>query len=405
VRNYLQLARPGLTPQLWALLAGLFVMNMSFFMMAPFLAVYVSDTMGMGAVAAGTVLMVTAISQKGLMWLAGIAADRYGHRRALLGGLALRVAGYVLYAFAGSMAQLIVAAMLSGLGGALFTPAVRSAIATLAPPGKRTVAFALRNLLNNSGTAIGPMLGAFLVSFSMRLVFLASASIYAFMLLVFLVFFKKIVTLRSDGAGFRKLLASVMSHRRFVVLTLLNAGVWILYAQLTTAMPLAAAGMVADKGQIGLLLTVNGLTILLLQYPATVLVTNMLRPLSTITLGVLLMTAGLASVAVAPSFQWLLFSVVLLSIGEMLVFPTMDTVVADMAQAENIGTFYGFSMMASGIGGSLGNYLGGWSIALAAVWRLPDLPWIFFGAIGAITTVSFLKFSRQAVRLPLQRAA
>lgn len=393
----LQLARPGLNPQLWALLAGLFVMNMSFYMMSPFLAVYVSDTMELGVVAAGIVLMVTAISQKGLMFLAGIAADRYGHRMALLGGLALRVAGFVWYALAANMATLIPAAALSGLGAALFTPAVRSAIATLAPPEKRTMAFALRNLFNNAGTAIGPMLGGFLVRVSMKLVFLVSASIYAIMLLVFMIFFKKIITLQSDSVSLRQLMTSTLSNYRFILLTLLNIGVEILYAQLIMALPLKAAGMVANNGQIGSLLTTNGLTILILQYPA-ILVTNFLRPLSTITTGTLLMTVGLASVALAPTFQWLLVCVIVFSIGEMLVLPTMNTVVADLGRNGNIGTLYGFFMMSSGIGGSLGNYLGGWAIALAVHYQMPSMPWLFFGAIGTITTVSFLQFSRMAGR-------
>ncbi|WP_449062668.1 MFS transporter [Planomonospora algeriensis] len=86
------------------------------------------------AAVTGVVLEVRNLSQQGLFLIGGSAADRLGARGVIIAGCALRTAGFALFAFGATVPLLLAAAVLSGLAGALFNPAVRAYVAVAAWP-------------------------------------------------------------------------------------------------------------------------------------------------------------------------------------------------------------------------------------------------------------------------------
>src|SRR6202012_2866118 len=90
-----------------------------------------------------------------LLTPAGPLGDRYGRRRALLGGLAVFAGGSALAAFASGTGTLITARVVMGLGAAFVMPATLSILNSVFPPKERPQAIAAWSAVTGAGVLVG----------------------------------------------------------------------------------------------------------------------------------------------------------------------------------------------------------------------------------------------------------
>jgi EmrB/QacA subfamily drug resistance transporter len=108
-----------------------------------------------------------------LILLGGSLGDRFGRRRIFVIGVAWFTAASLLCAVAPSATLLVLARMLQGIGGALLTPGSLAMIESSFRPADRARAIGAWSGLGGIVTAIGPLLGGFLVAaVSWRAIFL-----------------------------------------------------------------------------------------------------------------------------------------------------------------------------------------------------------------------------------------
>ncbi|GGE12346.1 MFS transporter [Aureimonas endophytica] len=110
----------------------------------------------------GLLTMTFQVTASLLQPAVGIVTDRWPMPYSLPVGMASTLVGLVLLAYAGSFGLLLVAASLVGFGSAIFHPE-SSRVARLASGGRHGFAQSLFQLGGNAGTAIGPLLAAFVV--------------------------------------------------------------------------------------------------------------------------------------------------------------------------------------------------------------------------------------------------
>ncbi len=100
----------------------------------------------------------------------GSLSDRFGRRKVILLSLAGSSIDYVIMALAPTLAWLFVARCISGFTAGILA-AANAYVADVTPPEKRAQSFGLLGAAFGLGFVIGPLLGGFLGSYSLRLPF------------------------------------------------------------------------------------------------------------------------------------------------------------------------------------------------------------------------------------------
>ena len=109
------------------------------------------------------VLSVYTIVTAAVLIPAGVVADRVGHRRVALIGLATFVIGSSTGALSPNVSVLIAGRVVQALGGAMLGPAAVALLLDAVPATRRTFAMSIWSAVGSVATASGPSLGAWLV--------------------------------------------------------------------------------------------------------------------------------------------------------------------------------------------------------------------------------------------------
>jgi len=118
-----------------------------------------------------------------LILLGGSLGDRHGRRRIFVLGVALFTVASLLCAIAPTAEALIGARLLQGVGGALLTPGSLAMIEATFQPSDRSRAIGAWSGLGGVATALGPLLGGYLVdAVSWRAIFLINLPLGVFVI-------------------------------------------------------------------------------------------------------------------------------------------------------------------------------------------------------------------------------
>lgn len=155
-------AAVGRHPQRWLILGVICLAQLTVLLDNTVLSVAIpSLTTELHASTADVQWMINAYSlvQSGLLLTAGNAADRYGRKKMLVAGLAVFGVGSLAAGLAQSSGQLIAARAGMGIGGALLITTTLAVIVQIFDDEERIKAIALWSTVNSLGFAAGPVLG------------------------------------------------------------------------------------------------------------------------------------------------------------------------------------------------------------------------------------------------------
>jgi DHA1 family multidrug resistance protein-like MFS transporter len=371
------------------LLANSFLMIFGYFTIISVFALHFKRDLRFTAAMIGLALALRSLTQQGLDIFGGAFADRVGFRASISLGCMIRVMGFLGMGFAQTLPQLLIACFIAGFGGMFFDAAGSAALAALLPVEDRQRTFALQATLNNVAAAIGPVLGiAVFARFGFRPVAFLAAAIFLWIGLQTYVWLPQRIGRASGQTAARSLplqqvMREIFARRAFVWVVLLQMGFWALTAQITLTAPLAAAHL-SGASSVAVLLGLNALLAIPLQYPLVRLVERRMSAVQLLGLSMLLSGVGLAMFFVAPDFTWEIIGICIATIGGLAVGPTMASITAQIAPPRALAAFYGFSAIGVGVGGAIGQYFGG---SLFDLQRAAHLPWLMAVCLAALTAV------------------
>nr|WP_082860242.1 MFS transporter [Alloactinosynnema sp. L-07] len=389
--------------------------NTGFYLLMPYLADHLAVDLGMAVWLVGLVLGVRNLAQQGMFLVGGTLADRFGVKRMIVAGCALRTVGFALLAAVHSTPALIVASAATGFAGALFNPAARAYLA-LDAGGRRVEAFALFNVFYQAGVLVGPLLGLALVAVDFRLAAGVAAAVFACLT----VLQWRALPARPPedrSAGSRSVLADwrrVVGNRAFRLFSLTMIGTSVLSFQVYLALPLEIR-RVAGSEQAGVvgtaaLFVASGLVAVLGQVRLTAWCKRRLRPARTMVLGAVLMGSAFLPTALtallqppAPADGWIgqvgafapaVIGAALLTAGTTVLYPfEMDTVVG-LSGGTLVATHYGFYNTVAGIGIAAGNLGVGGVLDVARDTGIAALPWLVLIAVAAASAAGLVVLDR-----------
>ena len=367
------------------LLGAQLVFNLGFYAVVPFLAGAMGTEYGLGAAAIGLVLGARTFSQQGMFLLGGMLADRWGARRAVLTGCLVRIAGYTTLAAASDFALFLLGAVLTGAGGALFSPALESRLshadqpAGTEGPGRRTgrqrSVFVWLAITGEIGAVLGPVLGSFLLGWGFdAALFLGIGVFTAVTVLLWYLLPAEPAHPQPDRAAGTPTAApsaagprwACLRDRRFVTFCALAGVKMLAYHQLYFAVPVELGRRGLDGAWLGALFLLASVLTLLLQLPVSAAGLRM-GPGAALAVGFVLeagaftlvaatsMHPGTASGSMAP----LMGAVAVLILGHMLLTPTILSLIPSFVPAHGPtsgrGAYYGLAATCGGITVLAGN--------------------------------------------------
>ncbi|TDZ44524.1 Multidrug resistance protein MdtH [Mycobacteroides franklinii] len=388
------------------LMVNQFAINVGFYMLMPYLAGYLAGPLGLAAWMVGLVLGVRNFSQQGMFLVGGTLADRFGYKPLIVAGCLLRVAGFLMLVFVGSLPAILIASAATGFAGALFNPAVRAYLA--ADSGERRVqAFAVFNVFYQAGILFGPIIGLALTAWDFRITCAVAAAVFAVLTVIQLMALppnraEQDVDRQPVLADWR----SVVSNKAFLLFSGAMIGSYVLTFQVYLALPLQAALLTSDKKSETVLVTsifvVSGLVAIAGQVRLTGWLSARFGPSRSLVLGMLVIAAAFVPLALLPSaaagsvpaIVALLLAAALLAVGTIATFPfEMDTVVR-LARNRLVATHYGLYNTIVGVGILAGNLLTGSIFGYSQQHGKPALLWVSLTGIGLVCGAALFALRR-----------
>lgn len=383
--------------------------NTGFYLLVPYLALHLSEDLGMSAAVVGIVLGVRNLSQQGLFLIGGTASDRLGARGVIIAGCALRTVGFGLFALGDGLPVLLAASVLSGLAGALFNPAVRAYLA-LEAGERKAEAFALFNVFATTGALIGPLLGSALLLVDFRASALTAAGIFA----VLTVAQALVLPAREVAPSGNSVVADwreAIGNRGFLAFALAMVGMFTMENQLYLLLPDGARRATGWEGAAGLVFLIGTLANLWLQLRVTRALKERGSRARWISAGLALMglsfvppmavsgygTApdGLADAALRT--LPVLAGALLLYLGVMMAQPFVMELIPGFGRPELTGTYFGLFYVVSGIAAAVGNTIVGWAMDAGERTDAPWLPWACCLAFGLASAAGVARLHRRRI--------
>jgi MFS family permease len=392
-----------LPPGFWILAATEGLMAAGYAMSFPFLAVYLSSQRGMpmqwvGAFLAGSML-VASLAQ----YIGGEVSDAIGRRKVMVYSLALRALTIAVIAWAvysrAPLWTIFVSHPVSMFIGSFFHPAARSWVADYTPPAGRMKAYGFLRMGTNAGWALGPALGGFLAAGSYTLMFFVTALVFVACTVIVSLTVKDLPGLASgsfDSPGLSGA-ASALADKTFLRFCIFTFTMAAVMGQLVVSTSLYSKSYLGlTEMQIGLLFSVNGLLVVLLQYFVTRLL-EARRITTGLAVGALAYGAGYLLFGYAPAFFFAAAAIVVVTLGELAVSPGLQALGANMAPRAQKGRYLGVQGVFQQVGSSAGILIGSNAIGLISpVFR--EGPWFIIAALAVVSCAGFLSLGRRLTR-------
>jgi MFS family permease len=328
----------ALPQPVWLLCAGTFVNRFGSFVFT-FLVLYLVDR-GYSAAEAGAVVSVYGVGNLVSALAGGALADRIGRRPTIALSMFSSSATMLALSQADGLALLVVLTALAGLTAELYRPAAGALLADLIPPELRVTGFGAYRLAINAGFAAGPAVAGVLAERSYTWLFVGDAITSAAFGVLALVALPKGGPPRRVDERRGEALRAIAHDRAFTLFLVASTLGALVYFQMSAALPLHVEASGLSPTVYGLLISLNGALIVVLELPLTVFTQRRPRR-PVIALGFALLGIGFGLTAVADTAPALAATVLVWTLGEIVCAPVSGAYVADLAPVHLRGRYQG----------------------------------------------------------------
>ena len=380
----------------WVYNLIVFIDRLGGFMLYPFFALYLTKKFDIGMSTVGILFAVFSISGMVGSALGGALTDRMGRKVVIVASLILSSLSALGMGFAPTLGIFIAVVVVVGTLSSIGHPAHEAVVADLLPPEKRAEGYGIIRVVFNIAVIIAPPIAGLLIANSYLTLFVVDAviSLISVLIVIFALPETKPQTLahaqpetmKQTFAGYGR----VFKDTPFVAFIGVTVMMTLVYMNMNSTLGVYMRdqhGM--PEINFGALLSLNAVIVVVLQFWVARRLEKY-KPMLMMAAGSLLYAIGFAMYGFVSGFVLFAVAMIIITIGEMIVSPFQQSVVANFAPEAMRGRYMAVSGLSWSVAFTIGPYFAGLILDSAN----PELLWIVCGFIGLLATLGFTLLNR-----------
>ncbi|MEK5207919.1 MDR family MFS transporter [Psychrobacillus sp. FSL H8-0510] len=386
----------------WFLIIGMFINTMGNSFLWPLHTIYMHEHLGQTLTMAGIVLMINAGTGVIGNLLGGYLFDRIGGYKSIMFGIILSMISLMLLTFWHGWPEYIWFVAILGFSGGIIFPSMYALVGSVWPEGGRK-AFNAIYLSQNLGVALGPAVAGLVADHNINNIFLANLLTYVLFLVVAGVYYRKMGLAPNINASVLKSSKKIKQKAPFYALLIVTIGymfTWVAYVQWTSTISTHVLDLGITLKQYSLLWTINGGLILAAQPLIKPIINRLEHKIKTqMILGIAIFMASFVVVSYAEDYTMFIVAMVILTLGEVFIWPAVPTLAGQLAPKGREGFYQGIVNSMATIGRMIGPLAGG---ILVDVYGIQAMFFVFTLLIG-LAIIPTLLYDRPLKKAELEK--
>jgi MFS family permease len=389
---------------LWLLIIGMAVNVTGSSFLWPLNTIYIHEHLGKSLSIAGVVLMLnSAASVIGNLY-GGSLFDKIGGYKSINLGISITLSALIGLTFWHGWPAYIIFQIIIGFGTGIIFPAMYAMAGSVWKEGGRK-AFNAIYVAQNLGVAIGAALGGIVADYSFEYIFFANTIMYVLFMFIAVFGYKGISSESSKQGNHLKEALTETGRKNLYAILILCIGYllcWVAYVQWQTTIATYTQEINISLTQYSLLWSVNGAIIVLGQPLLNGVLKQMTATLKVqILIGIAIFIISFLIAGNAHAFSGFLVAMIILTIGEMFIWPAVPTIAFDLAPKGREGFYQGIVNSTATGGRMIGPLLGG---ILVDLYSMSALFYVLIGLFGIaiVTTLAYDRLLRTEKKLNIK---
>ncbi len=328
----------------WIVVTVSFIDGIGGTLLFPFFALYITQKFGVGMTQAGILLGLSALFGLIGSMVGGALTDKFGRKQLILFGLIFSAISTLGFGFVNKFALLFPLVIVVGLLSSVAQPAHQAMIADILPEKQRQEGFGILRVVGNLAWIIGPTIGGFLANINFFYLFVIDSIISC---LVAVIIYRVIPETKPEP------------HAHEKSESLLTQGY-------------------------GFLMTTSAITVVLFQFWLTRLIKHR-PPFLMMAFGTIFYVIGFVLFGIVTTYVLFALNIVIITIGEMIVVPTSQALVAGFAPEKMRGRY----MAVAGLSWAIPSTIGPGAAGYILDNYNPNLLWYIGGALCGLSVLAY----------------
>ncbi|WP_088043171.1 MFS transporter [Bacillus sp. EAC] len=386
--------------KLWFLLIGMILNVTGNSFLWPFNTIYIHQYLGKSLSVAGLILMFNSLAGVFGNMLGGWLFDRLGGYKSILTGIVITFFSILGLVINHSWSFYSCFFITLGFGVGIVFPSMYAMVGAAWPEGGRK-AFNAIYVAQNLGVAVGTALGGMVANANINNIFTANLLLYIVFFFVAVFGFrnmevpKEISETKNVEKAEKPKFSFTPSMKALLIVCCAYILCWLVYVQWQTTIASEMQSLHIGLKNYSLLWTVNGALIVLAQpIVSTIIRKFVLSMRKQMLFGIGFFIASTVLVSTAEQFSMFMVGMIILTIGEMFVWPAVPTIANMLAPKERIGMYQGIVNSAATVGRMLGPVLGGAIVDMFSM-KVLFIILVFFLIISMIFSVLYERLAKK----------
>ena len=360
---------------LWLLVIGMAVNVTGSSLLWPLNSIYIHEHLGKSLTIAGFILMLNSLASVIGNLFGGVLYDKIGGYLSVLSGIIFTTLSLLGLTIFSNWSSYCIFFILSGFGSGIIYPSMYAMAGNVWPEGGRK-AFNSIYVAQNVGVALGSAIGGVIASYSFQLIFLSNTLMYILFFCIAFFYYKGIQIKSVPITSKEKVVKQKKSHRikgnpSMYSLAILGFGYllcWICYVQWQATISTHTQSLGIPLTQYSILWAVNGGLIVFGQPLISLFTKKICTSIKKqMLIGITIFIVSFILLGQAEIFTGFLVAMIILTIGEMLVWPAVPTIADKLAPKGKEGFFQGIVNSTATGGRMIGPLLGGMLVDLKGI--------------------------------------